>query len=254
MTKAKTIANIMQKGGVGKSTSSKNEIEELGKKFKVLGIDNDQNADLTDSFTSKKVVERSGAKTLYDVYTKGASIRDVRMSITDNIDIVPSSIMLANVDIELSSKMSREFVLKKAIDEIKEEYDYIIIDCSPSLSITTINALAASDGAIYITQLEYFAKQALEQLEKTVNLVKEINPKLETLGLLLTMSDSTNHVKDMIEELKESDYSILGQIDRATVVRDSIMAKQAVFQYDSSHKVAKQYHDFVNNMIKELEK
>ena len=237
----------MQKGGVGKSTSSKNEIEELGKKFKVLGIDNDQNADLTDSFTSKKVVERSGAKTLYDVYTKGASIRDVRMSITDNIDIVPSNI-------ELSSKMSREFVLKKAIDEIKEEYDYIIIDCSPSLSITTINALAASDGAIYITQLEYFAKQALEQLEKTVNLVKEINPNLETLGLLLTMSDSTNHVKDMIEELKESDYRILGQIDRATVVRDSIMAKQAVFQYDSSHKVAKQYHDFVNNMIKELEK
>lgn len=112
MTKAKTIANIMQKGELESQLLQKWNWR-IRKKFKVLGIDNDQNADLTDSFTSKKVVERSGAKTLYDVYTKGASIRDVRMSITDNIDIVPSSIMLANIDIELSSKMSREFVLKK---------------------------------------------------------------------------------------------------------------------------------------------
>ncbi|WP_054639979.1 AAA family ATPase [Lactococcus fujiensis] len=88
------------------------------------------------------------------------------MQITENIDLVPSSIMLANVDIELTAKMSREYILKKAIDKVRSDYDYIIIDCSPSLSMTTINALVASDYTVFVTQSEYFSKQGLRQLQK----------------------------------------------------------------------------------------
>lgn len=251
--KAKVISNVMQKGGVAKTTTSKNEVEILGKNFKVLGIDNDQNADFTDSFISKKLIERSGSKTLYDVYIKNASIKDVKVKITENIDLVPSSIMLANVDIELSSKLSREFVLRKALQEVIYDYDYIVIDCSPSLSMTTINALVASDFTTYVTQLEYFSMQGINQLQKTVDMVKEINSDLQEVGLILTMADSTNHVKDVLEELKTTNYNILGMIDRSTIVRDSIMAKQAVFQFDENHKTAVQYDEFVNNLLKEIE-
>lgn len=254
MSRATVISFPMQKGGVGKTTTSKNVTEILGQNYKVLAVDNDQNADFTDTFTSKKVIERSGAKTLYDVYIKGDKIKDVAMSITDNIDLVPSSIMLANVDIELTARMSREFVLAKALKEVEDDYDFIIIDCSPSLSVTTINALVASDITIYVTQLEYFSKQGLEQLQKTVTMVKEINPELNDMGLLLTMNDNTNHVKDVIEELEESEYDILGKIDRATLVRDSIMSKEAVFQLDPEHKVAKQYQNFVNEILSGVNK
>lgn len=129
------------------------------------------------------------------------------------------------------------------------DYDFIIIDCSPSLNMTTINALVASDFTIYVTQLEYFSMQGLEQLQKTVDMVKEINSELKDLGLILTMADGTNHVKDVLDELKDSSYKLLGTIDRATLVRDSIMAKQAVFQYEKNHKVANQYQEFVDTLL-----
>ena len=235
MALGKVISDVMQKGGVGKTTTTKNLIEELGRKYKVLGIDNDAQADCTDTFMSKKVVELSGQKTTYDIYMNDASIDDVKVKISENIDFVPSNILLANVDVELSSKLSREFVLKKAIDKVKDQYDFIVIDCAPSLSIATINALVASDAAVYVTQVEYFSMQAIGQLQNTVNMVKEINQNLKVLGLLLTMVDETNHVKDVIEELTDTNYEVLGEIDRRTAVRDSIVAKKAMFQYDPTH-------------------
>lgn len=253
MQKATVISFPMQKGGVGKTTTSRNVAGILGENYKVLAIDNDQNADFTDTFTSKKVIEKSGQATLYDVYIKDALIDDVKIKINDNIDLVPSSIMLASVDVELSARMSREFVLRKAIEKVIYDYDYIIIDCSPSLNITTINALVASDFTVYVTQLEYFSMQGIEQLQKTVNLVKEINPKLTELGLILTMADDTNHVRDIKTELSESNYDLLGTIDRATLVRDANMAKQAVHEFSKKHKVAGQYQSFVDRLLKKME-
>lgn len=252
MKNAKVISFPMQKGGVGKTTTSKNVAEILARDFKVLAIDNDQNADFTDTFTSKRIIENSNALTLYDVYIKGSEISDVKMKITDNLDLVPSSIMLANVDIELTARMSREYILKRAIDKVRTEYDFIVIDCSPSLSMTTINALVASDYTAFVTQSEYFSKQGLIQLQKTVDMVKEININLKELGLVLTMVDSTNHVKEVIEELKEENYTILGKIDRSTVVRDSIMTKQAVYQAYPNHKTALAYEELVENILEKI--
>lgn len=252
--KATVISFPMQKGGVGKTTTSRNVAGILSQNSRVLAIDNDQNADLTDSFTSKRVVEQSNQPTIYDVYINKYSINDVKIKISDNLDLVPANITLANVDVELSSKLSREFILKKAIAEVADNYDYVIIDCSPSLNITTINALVASDFTVYVTQLEYFSMQAITQLQKTVNLVQEINPTLTELGLILTMADDTNHVRDIKQELVESDYDLLGTINRATLVRDANMAKQAVFEFSKKHKVASQYQKFVDNLLKKMGK
>ncbi|KZU18601.1 ParA family protein [Lactiplantibacillus plantarum] len=251
--KATVISFPMQKGGVGKTTTSRNVAGILSQNYKVLAIDNDQNADLTDTFTSKRIVEQTDQPTIYDIYINKSSINDVKMKITDNLDLVPANITLANVDVELSSKLSREFILKKAIAEVASEYDYVIIDCSPSLNITTINALVASDYTVYVTQLEYFSMQAINQLQKTVNLVKEINPTLKELGLILTMADDTNHVRDIKQELGESEYKLLGTINRATLVRDANMAKQAVFEFSKKHKVARQYQVFVDNLLSKME-
>lgn len=251
--KATVISFPMQKGGVGKTTTSRNVAGILSQNYKVLAIDNDQNADLTDTFTSKRIIEQTDQPTIYDIYINKSSINDVKMKITDNLDLVPANITLANVDVELSSKLSREFILKKAIAEVTSEYDYVIIDCSPSLNITTINALVASDYTVYVTQLEYFSMQAINQLQKTVNLVKEINPTLKELGLILTMADDTNHVRDIKQELGESEYKLLGTINRATLVRDANMAKQAVFEFSKKHKVARQYQAFVDNLLSKME-
>ncbi|KZU18130.1 ParA family protein [Lactiplantibacillus plantarum] len=251
--KTTVISFPMQKGGVGKTTTSRNVAGILSQNYKVLAIDNDQNADLTDTFTSKRIVEQTDQPTIYDIYINKSSINDVKMKITDNLDLVPANITLANVDVELSSKLSREFILKKAIAEVASEYDYVIIDCSPSLNITTINALVASDYTVYVTQLEYFSMQAINQLQKTVNLVKEINPTLKELGLILTMADDTNHVRDIKQELGESEYKLLGTINRATLVRDANMAKQAVFEFSKKHKVARQYQAFVDNLLSKME-
>lgn len=251
--KATVISFPMQKGGVGKTTTSRNVAGILSQNYKVLAIDNDQNADLTDTFTSKRIIEQTDQPTIYDIYINKSSINDVKIKITDNLDLVPANITLANVDVELSSKLSREFILKKAIAEVASEYDYVIIDCSPSLNITTINALVASDYTVYVTQLEYFSMQAINQLQKTVNLVKEINPTLKELGLILTMADDTNHVRDIKQELGESEYKLLGTINRATLVRDANMAKQAVFEFSKKHKVARQYQAFVDNLLSKME-
>lgn len=252
--RAKVLSSAMQKGGVGKTTTTKNlgfNLSLFGKK--VLLVDNDQNADTTDSCVSKLVVEESGQPTIYDVYMGRASINDVKIKVSENIDLVPSSVDLASVEVELSSMIAREFKLKKALEEVIYDYDYILIDCSPSLSISTINALVASDATIYIVQLEYFSMNAIRVLQKTVDIVLELNPSLEVLGLLLTMSDGTNHVKEVKEELEDTDYEVLGVISRSTTVRDAIMAKQAIGEFEPNHKTALEYKEFAENVLSKME-
>lgn len=174
------------------------------------------------------------------------SIDESFMDVTESLNLFYPDIKDKYVQMDrLAQKLQREVLARTGL--------YITVGMGDNPLLAKI-AIVASDITIYVTQLEYFSKQGLEQLQKTVTMVKEINPELNDMGLLLTMNDNTNHVKDVIEELEESEYDILGKIDRATLVRDSIMSKEAVFQLDPEHKVAKQYQDFVNKILSGVNK
>lgn len=206
-----TIACVNQKGGVGKTTTVANlgaYLAFLGKK--VLLIDIDPQANLTSGLHSvdrKDKPSEDGyrfSNTVYDILTKRKTINEVFIS-TDikNLFIVPSSIELAGAEVELVSALSRETILKHAINNLKEDFDYILIDCPPSLSILTVNALVASDKVIIPVQCEYYALEGLSQLINTINLIKSnINPTLEIGGVILTMFDSrTNLSKEISDEV-----------------------------------------------------
>lgn len=248
---AKIISFAMQKGGAGKTTTVKNTLKELANSgFKVLGIDIDAQGSLTISSTNAIALSKSNAPTMSDIFLEGTPIKEIIIPIEENIDIAPALIKLSNVDLSLANQIARENFLKRALNAVKSDYDYILIDCPPSLSLLTINALAASDYVIYVVQLEYFALEGLIQLEETTSQVQSINEDLKVLGIIETMSDRTNHTSDISDALEN--YNTLGKIDRATDVRDAIMHKQAISEYMPGHKVAQQYKEFSNNMVKEI--
>ncbi len=197
-----TIAN--QKGGVGKTTTSVNlaaSLANLG--AETLLIDMDSQANSTSGFGIKKEEIKSS---IYNVLTGQKTIENV-VSETEIewLDIAPSSINLVGAEIEIISMNKREFILKQALESIRELYDYIIIDCPPSLGMLTINSLTASDQVLIPIQCEYYALEGLGQLLNTIKAVKEyLNHTLEIEGVVMTMYDSrVNLSKDVIENVKK---------------------------------------------------
>ncbi|MFI8576933.1 MULTISPECIES: ParA family protein [Rossellomorea] len=198
------VAVTNQKGGVGKTTTSVNLgacLAYIGKKVLLVDIDPQGNA------TSGVGVEKGDVQQcIYDVLVDDVDVREtIKQSKVENLSIVPATISLAGAEIELVPTISREVRLKKALEKVKDDFDYIIIDCPPSLGLLTINALTASDAVVIPVQCEYYALEGLSQLLSTVRLVqKHLNHDLMIDGVLLTMLDArTNLGIQVIEEVKK---------------------------------------------------
>ena len=250
MCKIVSIAN--QKGGVGKTTTAVNLSTIIAKKGnKVLLIDADPQGNATSGLGVEKEVEYS----TYDILVNDTTIEQtLQRTSVKNLTICPSNISLAGAEVELVSMMSREQRLKEKLESVKEQFDYIFIDCPPSLGLITLNSFTASNSVLIPVQCEYFALEGLGQLLNTVNLVKKhLNKELEIEGALLTMYDiRTNLSNQVVKEVKK----YFGDKVYKTVIPRNVRLSEApsygmpITVYDPRSKGAKSYIKFAKEFLK----
>lgn len=248
----KVLAIINQKGGVGKTTTNVNlsaSIGQMGKKVLVLDLDPQGNS------TSGYGIEKSEVETtIYEVLLNNDSIRDAIIKTEfDNIDIVAAATELAGAEIEFTDIPEREYILKKAINEVKDEYDYIFVDCPPSLGMLTINCLTAVDSVLIPIQCEYYALEGVSQLMGTISLIKKsLNPNLEIQGVVLSMFDGRANLSiQVVEEVKKyfkgSVYTTL--IPRNVRLAEAPSHGKPVIYYDSRCKGSIAYLELAEEFI-----
>ncbi|KWW50823.1 sporulation initiation inhibitor Soj [Bacillus cereus] len=248
----KIIAMANQKGGVGKTTTSVNlgaGLAQVGKKVLLVDIDAQGNA------TTGVGIEKSELdQCIYNVLVEDADVQGViQKTATENLDVLPATIQLAGAEIELVPTISREVRLQRALQPVRDEYDYIIIDCPPSLGLLTINALTAADSVIIPVQCEYYALEGLSQLLNTVRLVqKHLNKNLAIQGVLLTMLDArTNLGIQVIDEVKKyfRDKVYRSIIPRNVRLSEAPSHGKPIMQYDAKSRGAEVYIDLAEEVI-----
>ena len=253
MGKIISVAN--QKGGVGKTTTTINLSTLLAKKGKkVLLIDADPQGNATSGVGAEKDVEFS----TYDILVGDAEMDEVvEETIIKNLLVCPSNINLAGAEVELVSMISREQRLKEKLENIKDKFDYILIDCPPSLGLITLNAFTASDSVLIPVQCEYYALEGLGQLMNTINLVKKhLNKGIQIEGALLTMYDArTNLSNQVVKEVKRyfEDRVYKTVIPRNVKLSEAPSYGMPITVYDPKSKGAKCYEKLVREFIKKNE-
>jgi chromosome partitioning protein len=253
-----------QKGGVTKTTTTANlGIGLANEGYKVMLVDNDPQADLTTALgwhnsdnlpmTLANILEKSINDEDFDLH--GAILKH-----DEGVDLIPANIELSALEMSLITSMSREYALKNYLNQIKGDYNYILIDCPPSLSMLTINALAASDSVIVPVQAQYLPTKGMTQLMRTIGKVrKQINPSLKVDGVVLTLADMrTNIARATADAIKEQYGSMLRiyktQIPVAVKAAETSTVGKSIFTYDKGSKVAEAYINLTKEVLKHGER